>query len=171
VAREHGWDLCCLGFGGECHLDPVVARHIRDSPAGLVHLCVGINVYGHASFSRRSLSPALHGFILTIRDGHPTVPIVVSTPIASPSREAQPNAVGWTLGDVREEVTRAVEVLRAATGDRDLHLVDGLSLLGRDDADYLFDGLHPSSEGYRAIAQRLAPRLQGFSERIARQVT
>lgn len=160
VAREYGWDLCCLGFGGECHLDPVIARFIRDSPADLVHLCVGINIYGHASFSRRSLSAALHGFILTIRDRHRGAPIVVSTPIASPSRETQPNAVGWTLADVREEVAGAVEQLRAATGDPDLHLVDGLSLLGHDDADLLSDGLHPTPAGYRVIAQRLAPRLR-----------
>ena len=160
VARASGWDLCCLGFGGECHLDPAAARYIRNSAANLIHLCVGINIYSKASFSERSLVSALQGFILTIRDGHPAVPIAVTTPIVSPEREAQPNAVGWTLGDVRREVARGVMALRDATGDRNLHVIDGLALLGPNDVGYLADGLHPSAEGYRVLAQRLAPRLQ-----------
>ena len=26
MARRLGWDLTCLGFSGECHLDPIAAR-------------------------------------------------------------------------------------------------------------------------------------------------
>src|SRR5262245_25240611 len=29
VAAARGWDLRCLGFAGQCQLDPVVARFIR----------------------------------------------------------------------------------------------------------------------------------------------
>jgi hypothetical protein len=44
VAREHGWDLVALGFSGECHLDPIAARTIRDTPARLISLCLGVNI-------------------------------------------------------------------------------------------------------------------------------
>lgn len=158
VARERSWDLCCLGFGGECHLDPLVARYIRDSTADLIHLGIGINIYAQSSFSRRSLAPALDGFIRTIREGHPTAPIVVSSPISSPSRESQLNAVGWTLAEVRHQVAQAVTALCATVGDENLYLIDGLSLLGHDESHLLHDGLHPSAEGYRTLAKRLGPR-------------
>ena len=32
-ARTHNLDLTCLGYGGQCHLDPIVASMIRDLPA------------------------------------------------------------------------------------------------------------------------------------------
>ena len=33
VARQHGLNLTCLGYGGQCHLDAMVERMIRDLPA------------------------------------------------------------------------------------------------------------------------------------------
>jgi hypothetical protein len=169
VAREAGWDLRCLGFGGQCHLDPAVARYIRDTPADLIALCLGINVYGAATFSSRSLGPAVTGFVQTIRDGHPDAPVVVMTPIVSPSRETEPNVVGLTLADVRAIVRHTAESLQRA-GDEALHVVDGLDLLGPDDAELLVDGLHPGEEGYRLLASRAAPHLREMlpSRRSAR---
>lgn len=158
VARRHGWRLTCLGFGGECHLDPVVARTIRDGPADLVSLCLGINVYGRASFGPRTFAPAVSRFVETVRDGHPAVPIVVVTPITAPDREDRRNAAGMTLAEVREQVDVAVRTLRRL-GDADLHLIDGLWLLGKHDVGLLADGLHPSAEGHRFMADRVAPLL------------
>ncbi len=157
VARSGGWNLRCLGFGAQCHLDPTVARFIRDSPADLIVLGVGINIYGAASFSARSLGPALEGFIATIRSGHPATPIVVVTPIVSPDREASPNSVGLTLADIRALVAQTARQLSRA--DPHLTLVDGLSILGADDAHLLVDGLHPGPEGYALIAERMLARL------------
>ncbi len=54
VARTRGYDLTCLGFGGQCHLDPLVARVIRDREADLISLCLGINVYGASSMNHAS---------------------------------------------------------------------------------------------------------------------
>ncbi|TDD44697.1 hypothetical protein E1263_40190, partial [Kribbella antibiotica] len=75
VARQHDWDLRCLGLSGECHLDPVVARTIRDTPARLISLCLGINIQGGATFSGRTLPGQVESFIATVRSGHPTTPI------------------------------------------------------------------------------------------------
>ncbi len=96
VARRQRWDLRSLGFGGQCHLDPLVGRFIRDTPAELISLCLGINIYEQASFSERSLGAAIAGFVLTIRNGHPGTPIVLESPIISPTRESAENAVGLT---------------------------------------------------------------------------
>jgi lysophospholipase L1-like esterase len=158
VARRLGWDLTCLGFSGECHLDPIAARAIAERPADLISLCLGINVYARASFGPRTLAGQVSGFLQTIRDAHPSVPIVVISPIISPSRETLPNPAGMTLEDVRDTVTAAVTTLQRH-GDARLRLVDGPSVLGPDDAHLLPDGLHPNADGYRLMAERLAPRL------------
>jgi GDSL-like Lipase/Acylhydrolase family len=162
VARQHDWDLLCLGFGGECHLDPLVARTIAQTPADLISLCLGINIAGAASFSRRTLGAHISWFIETIREAQPVTPIVVISPIASPTREETPNAVGLSLADVREIVTEASVALQRL-GDARLHLVDGLEILGIDDAHLLPDGLHPGPAGYRLMAGRLGRRLPEVS--------
>ncbi len=139
-------DLACLGFGGECHLDPMIARLVRDMSADLVIACLGINVYGAGSFNRRSFLPAILGFVSTIRDGHPGVPILVMSPIFSPSRENQAGAAGMTLAEMRGQVLAAVRILRDH-GDSDVHPVDGVDILGPAHARLLPDGLHPDAAG------------------------
>lgn len=158
VARRAGWDHVNLGFGGQCHLDQVAARSIRDSPADLITLCLGINVYGQSTFGPRGLRSAVLGFLDTVRDGHSRTPIVVITPIASPSREHEENAAGLTLSRIRDVVAEAARD-RATAGDPDLYVLDGTTLLGPDDAGLLVDGLHPGQSGYALIAERVEPVL------------
>lgn len=158
VARREGWDLVNLGFGGQCHLDQLVARSIRDAPADLITLCLGINVHGQGTFGPRGLRSAVLGFLDTVRDGHPHTPIVVITPIASPSREHEESSAGMTLAQIRDVVSAAARD-RAAAGDPHLDVLDGLALLGLDDAGLLVDGLHPGQSGSTLIAERAAPAL------------
>ena len=159
AARALGLHLTCLGYGGQCHLDPLVARLIHDLPADYLSICVGINVYGAASLGPRAFRPAILGFVETIREKHPETPFAVISPIVSPPRERSENAVGFTLERMREEVRSAVETLRAR-GDRHLCYVDGLDLFGPDLAHLLPDDLHPSAEGYRLLGERFV-RLVG----------
>ena len=71
VARARDFNLTSLGFGGQCHADPFIARLIRDLPARLYLVKIGINIYGAASLGPRAFRPAVLGTIATIRDGHP----------------------------------------------------------------------------------------------------
>jgi len=150
VARQHGWDCVSLGFAGECHLDPVAARTIRDLPARLISLCLGINIHGGATFSGRTLPGQVEAFISTVREGHPKTAIVVITPLPAPNREGKPNAVGLTLDDVRD----CVEL--GARRDPDIQLIDGRTVLSVDEARALYaDDVHPGPDGYRLIGERL----------------
>ena len=151
VARERSLDLTCLGYGGNCHLEPMVARMIRGLPADFLSMKVGINVYGAATLGPRTFRAAIIGFVRILREGHPETPLAVASPVASPPRERTENAVGFTLQSMREEVADAVEALRAH-GDRNVHYVDGLRLFGHDLAHLLPDDLHPNAEGYERLA-------------------
>ncbi len=178
AARQAGAALHSLGFGGQCHLDQFVARTIRDAEADVISLKTGINIINMDSMRERIFAPALHGFLDTIRDGKPEVPIVVISPIYCPSAETNPGptvpdgngrfvtlpghqevrAGCLTLTRVRELIAELIEGRRSA-GDRNLHYLDGLSLFGASDAADLPDDLHPNPQGYVRMGERFAPTL------------
>ncbi|MDP7636716.1 MAG: SGNH/GDSL hydrolase family protein [Phycisphaerae bacterium] len=151
VSRAKNLNLTSLGFGGQCHVDSMIARFIRDLPAQFISLKLGINVHG-GSLSPRTFLPAVLGSIVTIRDGHPGIPLVMCSPIWSPERETMPGPTGLTLEMIRADLRHAVEVLRRR-GDRNIHYVDGLNLLGPDLAELLPDLVHPDAEGYKRLGE------------------
>ena len=152
AARESGLNLTCLGYGGQCHLDVMVARMIRDLPADYISMCLGINIQGASSLGPRAFRPAIIGAVQIIREKHPDIPLVLMSPICSPPREETPNAVGFHLKGMREEVQAAAEALQAH-GDKQIHYVDGLSVFGTDYVHLLPDDLHPDAEGYRVMGK------------------
>lgn len=179
AARLAGVSLRSLGFGGQCHLDQFVARTIRDLPdVDVVSIKTGINIVNMDSMRERVFMPALHGFLDTIREAKPDVPIVVISPIYCPSAETRPGPTipdgqgkfvtidgfeqfrngSLSLVRIREIIAEVVEK-RRGVGDRGLHYVDGLALFGADDAHDLPDDLHPNPAGYRRMGERFAPVL------------
>jgi len=160
VARQQDWDLSCLGFGGQCHLDPVVVRTLAACEADVISLCLGINVHAHSSFGRRTWQGQVCDFIRRVREGHPSAALVVVSPIAAPDREHLPNACGMTVADIRDGVREVAEDL--AHEDDRLLAVDGRDIVSVDEGrSLLADGVHPTPEGYRLMADRLRPVLSG----------
>ncbi len=162
VARQFDLHLTSLGYGGDCHMDPMVGRMIRDLQADFIGLKIGINMMGALSASDRSFRALAIGLIRTIRDGHPDTPLAVVSPICHPPNETTENAAGMTLEKMRQRLAEACDVLHAY-GDNNLHYVDGLSVMGTDDVGLYVDGIHPSAEGYRFLAKgwarEVAPKL------------
>ena len=163
VARRFGLHLTSLGYGGDCHMDPVVGRMIRDLPADCIGLKLGINMMS-GSVSDRTFRALAIGLIETIREGHPDTPLAVVSPICHPPNETTENAVGMTLALMRQRLEEAC-ALFTARGDRNVHYVDGLRLMGPGEVHLYADGIHPSAEGYRylaaAYAREVMPKL-GF---------
>ena len=150
AARSKNFNLTCLGYGGQCHLDSMVARMIRDLPANYISMCLGINIQGASSLGPRAFRPAIIGAVQIIREKHTDIPIVLMSPIYCPNREENPNAVGFNLQKMREEVQAAANALQSH-GDENIHYVSGLDVFGADLVDLLPDNLHPDAEGYRVM--------------------
>ncbi|MNM90887.1 hypothetical protein D3C76_46240 [compost metagenome] len=158
AARECDFQLTCLGFSGNCHLEPRVGRMIANLPADFISLCVGINVYGAASLSPRSFKPALIGLIEFIRDQHPDTPLLVISPIYAADRETNENALGFTLTAMREEIRETVGLFQRR-GDSRIYYGHGLNWFGASDQEWLSDGLHPNAEGYQLMGERFKERM------------
>jgi lysophospholipase L1-like esterase len=172
AARNAGVALDSLALAGQAQLDQFAARTIRDLPADLISLKVGINLVNADSMRERTFVPAVHGFLDTIRDGHPTAPIVLITPILCPAHEDAPGPSvaggpriaafdrpaeltpgALTIGRIRELLADVVAA-RQGVGDTNLHLLDGRDLFGEADLADLPDGLHPTAAGYRRMGER-----------------
>jgi hypothetical protein len=157
VVQARGLRHTVLAFPGGCHLEPMLARLIRDLPADYLSLEVALSALQEASLSPRTYASAVIGFVQIVRDGHPGAPIVVQSPIYVPryddpaSPQAHPNAVGLTLPAMRAETESAVARLHAH-GDQGVHYVDGLRLYGVEHAQLSPDGLHPDAAGQLVLA-------------------
>lgn len=128
-------ELINLGLGGSALLDPFIARTMRDTRADLISIKIGINLVNTDVMRLRAFTSAVHGFLDTIRDGHPDTPLLVVSPICCLIHEDTPGpstadlstldagqlrfrATGdpaerasgkLTLGVIRDELARVVE--------------------------------------------------------------
>jgi hypothetical protein len=173
AARLADVDVQNVAFAGQCMLDQTVARTMRDLPADFISIKAGINIVNGDTMRERTFGPALHGFLDTVRDGHPTTPLALLSPIFCPSAEEHPGPTilrrdgrfsvvdrpkelstgALTLRRIRELAAEVVRARRNA-GDANLYLIDGLQLFGPDDAGDLPDDLHPNPDGYRRMGER-----------------
>ncbi|GHB90942.1 SGNH/GDSL hydrolase family protein [Cerasicoccus arenae] len=158
AARALNLNLTCLGYSGNCHLEPMVARVIANQPMDIITLKLGINIYGGSTLGKRTFRHNIIGFVKTIRDQHPDAPIGLITPIYAAERETTNNAAGMTLEDYREELRSVHEVL-TSFNDEKLFLFEGRDLLWEADADLLPDNLHPNGKGYQLMGQRAAEKI------------
>ncbi|MFF9490100.1 GDSL-type esterase/lipase family protein [Streptomyces sp. NPDC014676] len=172
-------ELVNLGFGGSALLDPFTARAMRDTPADLISVKIGINIVNTDAMRLRAFGPAVHGFLDTLREGHPTTPLLVVSPVWCPVQEDTPGplmpdfsdgtlkfkatgdpaerAAGrLTLTVIREELARIVT--QRAAEDPNLHYLDGRDLYGEKDYDEfpLPDEVHPDPDGHRRIGENFA---------------
>lgn len=155
VARRHNLNLVCLGFGGDCLLEPMVAMLIRDLPAKYISMKLGINAVGN-SLNDRTYPPLVAAAVAIIREKHPHTPIALISPIASPPRESTLSQTGYTLERMRKDMESVHRALTAA-GDMNLYYVSGMDLFGVDDIKrHSDDNLHPSAEGMDLQAERFS---------------
>lgn len=175
AARQLGLEIVNLGLAGQAQLDQFAARTIVAHKPDYISLKLGINVVNANSLNARTFPYAVHGFLDTIRDSLPEVPILVSTAIFCPPHE---QGVGPTIFNIAEKKAEAsptpnemvpmtlnlamtrnliekVFETRSKT-DKNLYLISGLELFDETDSRDLPDDLHPNHEGYKRMADRFA---------------
>ena len=178
---------------GAALLDPYTARALRDTPADLVSVKIGINLVNADLMRMRAFTPAVHGFLDTVREGHPSTPLLVVSPILCPIHEDTPGPCAFdpealragekrfratgdprggaagqlTLTAIREELSRIVR--ERAAEDPHLGYLDGRELYGEaDHAELpLPDGLHPDTAAHHRIGLRFAELAFGDGGRFA----
>lgn len=156
VARAQNVNLTCLGYGGNCHLETMVGRMIRDLPSDYISLKLGINVYGANSLGPRTFGAAAVGLVQLIREKQPEVPIALVSPIISSPRESVPSAAGISLEDMRETLIDVVCRLKSC-GDEKVKYFDGLELFGTDLVEaYQPDNCHPNGDGYEIMGRNFS---------------
>ncbi|MET8067472.1 SGNH/GDSL hydrolase family protein, partial [Micromonospora sp. NPDC005313] len=101
AAALAGVELINLGFSGSALLDPFTARAMRDTPADLISVKIGINLVNSDAMRLRAFGPAVHGFLDTIREGHPETPLLVVSSILCPIQEDTPGPGAADLSDGR----------------------------------------------------------------------
>ena len=171
AARRAGLSLMSFGVGGQCHLDQFMARTIREQDADFISMKIGINIINLDSMKERVFTPAMHGFLDTIREMKPITPILVISPIYCPSAETRPgptipdsngkfqtnvsnlNTGSMSLTRVREILREVVE-RRIDQGDENIRYFNGLELFNEADRADLPDDLHPNPAGYIRMGNR-----------------
>jgi lysophospholipase L1-like esterase len=180
AAARAGVELVNLGFSGSAMLDQPVARAMREQPADLISVKIGINLTNDV-MRMRAFTPAVHGFLDTIRDGHPRTPLLVISSILCPMLEDVPGPATFdlsagdgvlrfratgdpadvaagklTLQTIRAELARIVA--QRAAEDPNLHLLDGRALYGEADSTErpLPDRLHPDAATQQLMGERFA---------------
>ncbi|MFE3459289.1 GDSL-type esterase/lipase family protein [Nocardiopsis aegyptia] len=184
AAARAGVELVNLGLSGSALLDPFTARTMRDTPADLISVKIGINIVNADLMRLRAFAPAVHGFLDTIREGHPDTPLLVVSALLCPIHEDTPGPGAFdtealssgklrfratgdpadraagklTLTVIREELDRIVK--QRAEQDAHLHYLDGRDLYGEADHTELPlpDRLHPDAAAHRLIGERFAER-------------
>ena len=156
LARRLNVDFVNLAFSGSGRGEPEVVDLVSR-----VEACCYVFDLGK---SYRTQPVEVYAEMLRrIRAAHPWVPIVAVTSIFATREWYDPS---WAeLSRYVRDVTKQAAGEMIDAGDEDVHLVDGLELLGPADADGFQEGVHPNDLGFTRIADRLEPTLRQILSR------
>ncbi|MFF2887066.1 SGNH/GDSL hydrolase family protein [Paenibacillus sp. NPDC057967] len=146
-----------LGFSGNGKGEPELAHIMSeiDDPALFI-----LDYEGNTG-DADNIARTLPAFIQILRERHPVVPILVVSRIST--AEDQFYRKRRELNDRRRLIQIENVEQRRIEGDRNIHFVDGLKLLGDDFVnDCTVDGTHPTDLGFLRMAQSLAPIIKPF---------
>jgi hypothetical protein len=148
LARRLDVDFVNLGFSGSGRAEPAVVDLVNR-----VDACCYVFDLGKSY--RRQPVEVYAQMLRRVRAAHPDVPIVVMTSIFA-TREWYDR--DWAeLSEYVRDVAKQAAGEMIDAGDKDVHLVAGLRLLGPADADGFQEGVHPNDLGFTRIADRLEP--------------
>lgn len=155
LSRSIPLEFINLGFSGNGKGEPELAHMIAEIKSPALYVLDYEGNTGPAENIARSLPE----FIRILRGRHPEVPILVVSRIRNSGDFFYENR--RELSNRRRRIQREYVAMRQADGDRNIHFVDGSSLLGTEDAiECTVDGTHPTDLGFMRIARSLQPVIE-----------
>ncbi len=167
AARKARLDLVNFGYASAGRGEIVSAEHIAEIDADVVSIAYGTMCWARTPHSTAMVEAGLHAFLDVVRQGHPTTPVVVMSPILRPDAEELANRLGASLSDIRATIESVVEQ-RMDTGDDLLALLGGADIIT---ADHLADGIHPGDEGHKRLAIAAAKVLTAVTRPLEEPAT
>jgi len=140
-----------LGFSGNALCEPEVARLLAelDPAVYVIDPLPNMNADGVAS--------RMPDFLATLRQAHPTTPIVLIENTEMGDAPVNPSRRGG-YAKANAELRRIFET-RVKAGDRKLFYVRGEKLLG-EDGEGTVDRVHPTDLGFMRMADEIEPVLK-----------
>jgi len=151
VADALDWDAINLGFGGSAWGDAPVAEYLASRDDwDLLSIAIGTNTFRGERESAADFGQTYDRLLTMVRERHPDEPILCITPIwRGQDADGWRNRFGDTIQAYRDAIRH---VLAERADDANLHLLDGLSLIG-EDRGLVLDQVHPDDRGMAAIAE------------------
>ena len=156
AARLAGLEHLNLGFRGWARGEPGVAKTLAGMQFDVLSILMGVNVRGTSWLDAAAWRETFRNFIELVRLGHPTTPILVVSILSCHGAftDTTPDERGVTVAALRA-AEHEVVAQRQADGDTNIHLIDGSTIIGPNDAALVPDGVHPNDTGMRRIAARM----------------
>ncbi|CAN5491829.1 SGNH/GDSL hydrolase family protein [soil metagenome] len=151
LGRQLEIEMINLGFSGNGKGEPEIARLISqiDARAFVVDYAANADV--------ELLQRTLPNLIDIVRKKHPSTPIILMSCV--PFNQSLWDRKSFRILEQKRDIMLA-EYLRARqAGDERLHFIDGHALLPCGESGIFVDGVHPTSQGFGILAERLGPQL------------
>jgi len=156
LGRALNLDTVNLGFSGCGQGEPEVARMIAEIDAGLFALDYLANV------TPERLRLTLPPFVKLLRSAHPKTPIVLMGKIVYTTALYDKSYL--EEHEQRRDILIHFYSKQRKAGDKNIHFVDGESLIPYGADLSHVDGGHPTGAGFQLMAERLTPLIARILE-------
>lgn len=148
VSRALQTDYINLGFSGSARAEDAIADYISE-----LDMSVFVYDYDYNAPSAEHLKNTHQRMFMKIRQKIPELPIVIlSRPKFSLTKEEEE----------RLEIITKTYADAVSSGDKNVYLIDGVTLMKYAKNDGTVDGCHPNDLGFYSMAKALIPRLKSI---------
>ena len=154
IQRSTGLDILNAGMGGDCLMQPAVAKALCDADFDI------FIIDAFSNGNPESMKKNFFGFIETVQSTHPGVPIIFQKTLY---REKQ-NFNTEMAASEKAKAECADSLLNIALKKyKDIYVIQPNAT--SDTHDTTYDGTHPSEYGYRLWAESILPQLRPILKR------
>ena len=148
VSRALQTDYINLGFSGSARAEDAIADYISE-----LDMSAFVYDYDYNAPSAEHLRNTHQRMFMKIRQKNPELPIVIlSRPKFTLTQEEKE----------RLEIIRKTYVDAVSSGDKNVFLIDGATLMKYAKNDGTVDGCHPNDLGFYSMAKALIPTLKSI---------